>query len=224
MSKITRDVEDLRAASKHVYYEIAMVAALAELLQRPAAPSNPRDSEVVHNALLESFAMHARVLADFFGLGRRPSDDDVVASDFVDGPAAQRLRDRLLADARFEPVRVRVNKDLAHLTYTRTEYGPEGRQWNAHDVFLALQDVLNEFAVHVRREQVDDELWRDLVEPARELLGVDAVDLKPPEISPGRTLMFNCLTATTTNTIAIRMYGCRDRGHGRTDTDTPKSP
>jgi hypothetical protein len=80
--------------------------------------------QAIANALIESFSMHARILMDFYASKAR--GDDAVAAHFT-------------RSGTFEPagtggvaaeLRTRVNKQIVHLTYSRTgadKIGPADR-------------------------------------------------------------------------------------------------
>jgi hypothetical protein len=114
----------LRKASVHVKYEIEQLTNAYTLVLNPewwAAAGTPTFmAQAAHNALVESFAIHARGVGGF--LYDVPRHDDMSASDwFAAGEwAALRTADPRpeIADARH-----RVNKEIAHLTYARVDQG-----------------------------------------------------------------------------------------------------
>jgi hypothetical protein len=113
--------EQKRAILRHVFYEIE------QLLQ---ASWMRTDDACVGNALLESILVHVRTLCDFYESSRRSTrrsqgnqrveQDDVLVTDF--GFAAQKMS--IPPDDR-----ERLNKDLAHLTYSRLERRALGSKW-----------------------------------------------------------------------------------------------
>jgi hypothetical protein len=92
--------------AEHYVYELTMLrASHALLFQVRRGP--------VANALIESFAVHARALMDFFG--KRVTRDDALAAHFTpDGTFAGAA-----TAAVPESVRERLNKQITHLTYAR---------------------------------------------------------------------------------------------------------
>lgn len=67
------------------------------------------------NALIESFWMHARSLADFYASVKGKSNDDVFATDFiVPGQVVGPQPAQIQID-----IRTRVNKQIAHMTIKR---------------------------------------------------------------------------------------------------------
>ena len=85
-------------------------------------------SEITMNALLESWAVHSRVLREFLfsdsGNARRDGDD-VLAQDLFNDDEWESIRRR--PGAALSKVSARVGKEIAHLTYTRNSVKPEDR-------------------------------------------------------------------------------------------------
>ncbi len=67
---------DLLVVSHHLFYEIWMFYEVAGVLNR-----DPPGNTVYTNVHLESFAIHARILLDFFY--NEPRQDDVVAGHYI---------------------------------------------------------------------------------------------------------------------------------------------
>jgi hypothetical protein len=62
-----RSAFELQAVSVHLIYEVEMLADLVEAMRRVDTGPEAADHEwAVRNALLESFTIHVRSLADFF--------------------------------------------------------------------------------------------------------------------------------------------------------------
>src|SRR5258706_9091666 len=80
MPRTPRTDDELRDASNRVHYSLDMVLGLAALLRHGVADRR------ASNACLESLAIHARALIDFFDPGQNPRADDVLAQDFFDRP------------------------------------------------------------------------------------------------------------------------------------------
>lgn len=93
--------------AEHYLYELNMLRAAHALLPRMA-------TQALANALIESFVVHARNLMDFFLSA--PRGDDAVAAHFTaDGTFAAAATRAVPKD-----LRIRLNKQIAHLTYSRT--------------------------------------------------------------------------------------------------------
>jgi hypothetical protein len=103
---------------KHLPYEIYMLRQT----YRKLAEGQPQD-EVVGNALIESFCIHARSLLDFFESRPNKKDDDYVATDFTSAFVL-----RINRSAPFETLRTKLNKEIFHLT--RGRKNSEADQFN----------------------------------------------------------------------------------------------
>lgn len=142
MTRPVRTDDELRAASDHLFYEVMMLKHTMERLA-----SGPED-DVVSNALLESFTIHARALMDFFYPSEKPEATDVIAQDFfVDAQA--------WADVRgdqpeiFGKARRRVNKEIAHLTYDRQAVTPALKGWDLNALGGPILEISNKFLANV---------------------------------------------------------------------------
>ena len=91
------------------------------------------------NMLLEDFMLHARVLRAFFV--DEPRRDDVSARHFFDDPAPWTRASAGLCSYLIEH-RERLNKYIAHLTYSRLK---EDKQWNEHIVYRELTTAWQQF-------------------------------------------------------------------------------
>lgn len=127
----------------HVCYEIEQIAALVAKYRLITRPERLDD-----NTQLEMLLLHLRVLLDFFEDENRRTkprvnppeeDDDVLAKDFGFGVADIDIP---------KHYRERLNKDLAHLTYSRA-----GETWVIDDIARPLLSRCQKFAAHVLRSQ-----------------------------------------------------------------------
>lgn len=98
---------------------------------------------VVHNALVESFALHARNMVDFF-YNDSPQPDDAVASQFFSNPLMwQTVRPPLTAD--LQTAKARANKEISHLTYARLLVAPSQKSWPVDSIVRDIDAVLATF-------------------------------------------------------------------------------
>ena len=135
--------EELHGIWQHLVYEIQMLNETGRVLSTfRADESNDRD-RVVQNALVESFALHARTIISLLYYGKQ-KDDDVVAGDFLDDPVAWENRRPAMTDL-LKTVHRRVAKEVAHLTYARVEITDEERKWPFVQVAIDIDRVLKEF-------------------------------------------------------------------------------
>ena len=128
-----RTVEELKNALESLKYEVWMLWSLANILA-----SDNQDKGVIHNALLESFLIHARILIEFL-YKNKPYKDTVRASQYFtsDSPwkSIRPQKTELLKKTEKD-----AHKQLAHLTYTRLQ---GKREWPyikiANDIKAVLQ-------------------------------------------------------------------------------------
>lgn len=129
----SRTVEELKNALESLKYEVRMLWSLANIL----ATGN-QGKGVIHNALLESFLIHARILIEFL-YKNKPYKDTVRASQYFtsDSPwkSIRPQKTELLKTTETD-----AHKQLAHLTYTRLQ---GKREWPyikiANDIEAVLQ-------------------------------------------------------------------------------------
>jgi len=97
------------------------------------------DERRMRYLLLEDFLLHARVLCDF--LFTKPISDDVSAKDFFDNPNEWEKKEADLCPY-FAKNRKRVNKKLAHLTYSRLT---EANEWDITSIYSELAKAWQQF-------------------------------------------------------------------------------
>jgi len=133
--------------SEALEYEIVMLYSTAAYIHAKVVDQALKDREdeglIARNAMVESFGLHARVLADF--LYEKPSKDETNAASYIPGWKKNRP-DGLNAEM------IRANKTIAHLTTRRA--GPDAtayKQWN----YTALVDLLRPHLLAFAREVAD---------------------------------------------------------------------
>jgi hypothetical protein len=150
MALRVRKEEDLRQAARHVSYEIAMLVYSADHLSAwQSSPPSPTGNEA--NMALESFLLHFRNLRAFLCPSLQAcSADDVVASDFLGNDSPTDLSDR----ARLGVDKRRLDKLLAHLSYSRRDYIETGDYaWNIAGMLIAMLAELQRFLALLPPEQ-----------------------------------------------------------------------
>jgi hypothetical protein len=107
-----------------------------------ASLSRQLNDQIVHNALVESTLIHSRALLEFFERESRTKDHKRYEKDDV-----------LLADYGFSPTKIdinpdykeRLNKDLAHFTYSE-RVTQDQKTWNykelVHPILLRAKDFI----------------------------------------------------------------------------------
>ena len=152
MNRKQRSDGELREASKHLHYELDMLRGTARLLARGVHS----DDSVLPNAVLESFTLHARALLDFL-YDQSPRSDDVVASDYFTDPQDW-ISKRPAMSSTLTQVDHRVGKEIAHLTYVRSEVTDEMKNWPFIEIANDVKRVLAVFVDAVPKSRVAS-LW-----------------------------------------------------------------
>lgn len=144
--------EQRRAGLEHVHYEISQLAWLYHLRSVPLG-------QLLKNAIIETTVIHLSILRDFFvRTSRERTQDDLLAEDY--GFAADSVSvDRDTIERR--------NKEVAHLTYTRTSKTPETRGWQFDGLVPPVLRRAQEFVTHILGSKYIDspaeqEKWREL--------------------------------------------------------------
>jgi hypothetical protein len=140
MTRPRKTDADLVATSEHLFYEIQMFRATAVALSSGLFPPGH-----VNFALLESFLVHGRNLLHFL-FPERPQASDVLAEDYYDDPLAW-VRARGELPKSLATVRMRANKQLAHLTYDRLLVKAEAWEWRFMDIWRDVEQKLRIFRV-----------------------------------------------------------------------------
>ncbi len=130
-----RTVQELKNALVALKYEVWMLWSLANFLA-----TDNKGKGVIHNALLESFLIHARILIEFL-YKNKPYKDTVRASQYFtsDSPwkSIRPKKTELL-----EKTEKDAHKQLAHLTYTRLQ---GKREWPYIEIANDIKAVLQVF-------------------------------------------------------------------------------
>jgi hypothetical protein len=173
MARSKRSDEYLCAtADRHLAYEVEMLCrTLADFTALAGAKiDGGQPSEITMTALLESWAVHSRVLRAFlFSESRDARADDVLARDFFNGSEWEDIRSA--PSATLDTAGKRVGKEIAHLTYTRNSVKPEDRGWEVAAITRELTDGLELFLALVPTKRVPPDLrerceaWIDLAVP-----------------------------------------------------------
>jgi hypothetical protein len=135
MIKFSPTPAQLKGALEHIYYEIAQ---LTETLIGT-------NSTAINNALVESRLIHVRALLDFFQKSARRTFkgkelDDVLSLDYGFGPKTIGIP---------SSYQERLNKDLAHLTYSRADRPPAEKPWPHDQVILPILSCSKQFGEHL---------------------------------------------------------------------------
>ncbi len=126
----------LKRIARHVMYEISMMRATA------IAAVGARD-QFSKNVLIDDFLLHLRSVRDFF-YADKPRKDDVIAEDFFSDPnRCQSARPPLSPIVRNN--KTRIDRALAHLSYTRLKYKGRSKGWNIGGMVRGMERTIDSF-------------------------------------------------------------------------------
>ena len=148
MARILRTKDILTAASKHLHYELWMLQSSAST-QPQGSPSH-----VVNNALLETIALHSRVILDFL-YDDNPRTDDVNAIDYISN--WREIRPDKPKD--LDEIDRRVGKEVAHLTYARLDVDPALKGWDVQKLASTVSELMGFFIARCRKDLLSSE-WK----------------------------------------------------------------
>ena len=136
MRSARTDEELKETAEGPIVYEVDMLQECARVLSRPL-------NQLTQNMALESFLVHVRNLREFlYDAGTNP--DDVVAGDFFPGPGQwEGIRPPM--PKVIEENRYRLNKSLAHISYSRLKYKGPTKEWPSQQIASELLAVVRVF-------------------------------------------------------------------------------
>lgn len=124
-------------SEEHLYYEIYMLLASSQRLLAK------RDDEVVFNALLESFVVHAYNLLDFFYKPQIKPDDAKAAHYIKDFAAWKKVLPAY--ESYFRHFNKRRNREVTHLTYKRLEVRGDAKAWQVRDTSEKIRKIIGIF-------------------------------------------------------------------------------
>jgi hypothetical protein len=139
-----RTPDELRRISEDLHYEVQMLLGSAQGLD----PETTAEG-TLHNALVESFAIHLRNMLDFLWPDKpKRKSDWVIAADFFSSPSDwEKLRPEI--SQLLVVSRVRAAKEIAHLTYARLAVDPEQKDWDVRQIANEVTRVVEKFIRHV---------------------------------------------------------------------------
>jgi hypothetical protein len=157
MPRKPRSDKELQEASNHLYYEVWMLASLAQ-----AMASGIANNGWLKNALLESFVIHVRGVLDFI-YNDTPQPDDVAAQDYF--PSAEAwLNIRPQLSELLRTAKGRAGKEIAHLTYARLDVTPDTKPWPFVEIAKEVNVVISVFLKNVTIENLGSQ-WRQNTVP-----------------------------------------------------------
>ncbi|MFA4942011.1 MAG: hypothetical protein WC582_05515 [Patescibacteria group bacterium] len=130
----------LKKKEDELNYEIWMFKSTCDIFF-----SGVRPSLFWHNLLVESLALHVRVLIDFFYCDRKGESDDIIAQDLLPSSVSwSELRPQLPEILR--EAKKKTNKQLAHLSSSRIDLKKQGeKDWRILDIYNKMNDIIERF-------------------------------------------------------------------------------
>jgi hypothetical protein len=141
------DESKLRKGAGHIFYEVQVLLELFPLRITPDFV-NPTSRRIlmIRNAIIESFAVHARNLIDFL-YTRNPDVDDVIAEDYFKSPSTW-YSIRPKKPKIFESSASRVGKEIVHLTYARIDVEGLKKNWPWEEMYVGIMSTIFVFLTH----------------------------------------------------------------------------
>ena len=135
--------EKIANVIKHLQHEYSMLNGTAALIPKYDPQKAETDEErIIGNALIESFAVHARNLKEFFFYS--PKDDYARAEDFFSDPehwkSTRGILPKVLKLA--DPM---MNNQISHLTYRRTTMADSDFDWHFDGIVRAIDETMKHF-------------------------------------------------------------------------------
>lgn len=146
-------------AETHIQYEYDMLLWSAKLL----AFYNPENNRghigwTVHNALLNTFSIHARNFVKFLYPGEKNNrhSSDISIENYLDKTTITRLRPQI--SEALSLVITKANKQVAHLTTERIEYEKKGKGWKFLEIATEIIYILSTVTPAIPDEKISIEL------------------------------------------------------------------
>ena len=126
----------------------------------PPTPSAVPERMIVdHNALVEAFALHTRVLLEFFYAKPNPRFPGGVRAEHYFATVDDWHNARpMLSKEDYDGIKDRVGKEIAHLTFARQLVLPEQKPWPVSWILALIDGAASAFV-----SQVDEELIHPLL-------------------------------------------------------------
>lgn len=143
MSHFAPTQNQVRQGLDHVYYEIEQLNNLLEMqkISFKTLSNDPSLALTLDNAKFEAMLFHLRTLIDFFECPYSNRYKDDILSEDYGFPS----RPTGVSDADKE----RINKELAHLTYSRPALDAPNRGWMPWTLIPPVLKRCKEFCAHI---------------------------------------------------------------------------
>jgi hypothetical protein len=161
--------EQIRGALGHVYYEVEQFVDLLRLFDTSYSELFVDKSirNAFMNARLEALLIHTRVLINFFEQSANDrKKDDNISEDYGFPGRPVRLS---------KSDRTRIDKEVAHLTYSRPSFDAPDRGWVLQDLMPPILERCQEFITFAINNPPSDlmviptEAWQRLEDTLKSL-------------------------------------------------------
>ena len=109
----------------------------------------------LNNLLIENFLLHSRGLMEFYFFDiKKFKDDDVLASDLIAN--WKKLRPYEYKDVEY--IKKRIDKELAHLTWSRKDPNDITRNWDLNEIFNILSHTTKIFINNLSKNLINKKI------------------------------------------------------------------
>jgi len=137
---LTRAVKARRKAIRHIVHDYGNFVSSAEMVINGAHLGRALDPPI-NTHIGHAFYLNCRKMADFFAGPAKRVPDDIVAGDYV-----STITFKLPVSDKW---RVPINKQLAHLTYSRDQNPKEITRVAQRELYKELKDAWKVFGKHL---------------------------------------------------------------------------
>jgi hypothetical protein len=148
--------QKLATGAENLEYQVMMLRATSSMLEKQMYPAG-----ILRNAIMESWAVHARVLLNFLSSESTHYDDVLAVHFFADRARWTGLPAQVLDN--LGRVSRTVGIEMAHLGYARGHVVPDQDQWPYADLTRELNEALALFAAAA--DLLDERLKAYLSQP-----------------------------------------------------------
>ena len=137
---------------EHFIYEISMLQFTVQELRIIKSRSN------LSNVLIESFVLHSRNIIDFYLIEEtKKQEDDVIALDFK---TKTNRWNRIVKEhySTLNAIKIRANKELAHLTRKRKNGITTDKGWDHEEIYSIIYEIITTFISELEDFKLQSEL------------------------------------------------------------------
>ena len=157
-NKRRRTQDELREASKHVFWGMRYLSERLELILRYSNKANEGEVSGILNSANDSFLIHGRKMVEFlYNSSKNIFDNDLIAEDFFGIPEKWRDLRPKQSDI-LRQTKQDVGKLLVHFTYRAIEYSSGRFTWKISDIYVGVFRTLQKFLTVVDPSLLDKKM------------------------------------------------------------------